>query len=351
MKQRKLGTSGLQVSALALGAMTFGAETDEAEAHRMIGRFLEAGGNLIDTADVYARGASEEIVGRWMARHGDEHDVIVATKGRMPMGDRPNQGGTSRRYLVKAVDASLRRLQVEAIDLYQLHGWDPHTPVEEALGALDDLVTAGKIRYVGVSNLAGWQFQQFLLVARYEDLSPVISLQAQYSLLSREIEWELLPACLDQGIGLLPWSPLGGGWLTGKYRRDEAPSGATRLGEDPTRGVEAYALRNTERTWDVLDAVERIAGARSVPMSQVALAWLLGRPNVDSVILGARTELQLAENLGSVAWELSDEERTALDRVSAPGLPLYPYAFLERYCGETVYEELVTRIEPPAIGG
>ena len=341
----------MHVSVLGLGAMTFGAETDEAEAHRIIGRFVESGGNLIDTADVYAGGTSEEIVGRWLARHGDEHDVVLATKGRMPMGDGPNSRGASRRYLERAIDASLDRLGVDVIALYQVHGWDPATPVEETLEALDGMVAAGKVRYVGVSNLTGWQLEKWVLTARHEGLAPVISLQAQYSLLAREIEWELVPACLAEGVGILPWSPLGGGWLTGKYHRDEAPTGATRLGEDPTRGVEAYALRGTDRTWGILEEVERIASLRNVPMGQVALAWLTGRPGVDSVIVGARTELQLAESLGAVAWDLSAEERGALDRVSAPGIPTYPYGFLERYCDEQVWAELTTRAEPPPIGG
>jgi len=238
MERRTLGPSGLIVSAYALGAMTFGNETDEDEAYAMLDAFVEAGGLVIDVADVYVAGASERIVGRWLADRGLRDEVVLATKARFPVGDEagPNAQGLSRTHLTRAIDASLERLGVEHVDLYQVHAWDPLTPVEEWLTALDDLVRAGKVGHIGVSNLTGWQLQRAALTARHLGLAPIVSLQPQYNLLSREIEWELVPACEAEGIGMLPWSPLGGGWLTGKYRRDERPTGATRLGEDPGAG-------------------------------------------------------------------------------------------------------------------
>lgn len=327
MRFRPLG--GTLVSELCLGTMTFGNESDEAESHRMLDAFVDAGGNFIDTADVYSRGVSEEIIGRWLAVRGRSDDLVIATKVRFPMGDGPNDVGLSRRRINRAVEESLRRLQLDHIDLYQAHCWDPLTPLEETLAAFDDLVRAGKVRYVGLSNFAGWQMQRAVLLTRFRGWAPVVTLQPQYNLLARELEWEVVPVCLDEGVGLLPWSPLGGGWLTGKYRPDERPTGATRLGENPERGVEAYDRRNVERTWRVIEAVTRIAEQRGAgtTLAQVSLNWLLQRPAVTSVILGARTVAQLEDNLGASGWDLSDEEVRALDEVSAPGNP-YPYGFI-----------------------
>jgi len=287
MDYRTLGRSGCSVSTLTLGTMTFGAETDEAGSHAQLDAFVAAGGNLVDVADVYAAGVSEEIVGNWLAAR--------------PIG-------------------------VECVDLYQVHSWDPLTPLEETLRALDDMVRAGKVRYIGLSNFTGWQVQKALAVASAQGLELPVTLQPQYNLLVREIEWEIVPSCEDAGLGLLPWSPLGGGWLTGKYSRAERPSGRTRLGEDPERGVEAYDRRSAQqRTWDVVDAVRQIAEARAVPMAQVALAWLIDRPTVTSVILGARTVEQLSANLGAAGLHLSNDETAALDRASDPGAADYPY--------------------------
>jgi aryl-alcohol dehydrogenase-like predicted oxidoreductase len=308
--------------------MTFGRETEESDSHAQIDRFLDAGGNLIDTADVYADGASEEIIGRWLAKkHAAERDrVVLATKGRFPMGDGPNDVGLSRRHLASALDGSLRRLNVERVDLYQVHAYDPWTPLDETLRFLDDAVHAGKVHYVGLSNFTGWQLQRAVDLAEFRGLTRPVTLQPQYNLLAREIEWEVVPAAETNGLGLLPWSPLGGGWLTGKYSRDEAPTGATRLGENPDRGVEAYDRRSrTERTWDVVDAVRAIATAGGNTMAQVALAWLLARPAVTSVILGARTLEQLDDNLGSVDVTLSTDDIARLDAASDPGAADYPY--------------------------
>src|SRR6478609_2794736 len=316
MEYRTLGSSGCVVSAFTLGTMTFGNETDEAGAHAQLDAFVAAGGNLIDTADVYTPGASEEIIGRWLARQPESvrSQVVLTTKGRFPMGDGLNDVGLSRRHLSDALDASLRRLQVDSVDMYQVHAWDPLTPLEETWGFLDDAVRAGKVRYLGLSNFAGWQIQKAADLALYRGLARPVTLQPQYNLLVREIEWEIIPACAENGLGLLPWSPLGGGWLTGKYTRDERPSGATRLGEDPERGVEAYDRRSgSERTWDVIEAVQAIAAERGVSMAQIALAWLHDRPSMTSVILGARTLEQLRDNLGAAGLHLTPEETAALD--------------------------------------
>jgi aryl-alcohol dehydrogenase-like predicted oxidoreductase len=307
--------------------MTYGTETDETGAHEQLDTFLDAGGTLIDTADVYSGTASESIIGRWLSsRSGARKDIVLATKGRFPVGDGPNDLGLSRRHLADALDGSLRRLGVEVIDLYQVHAYDPYTPLEETLSFLDAAVRSGKIHYVGLSNFVGWQLQKTVDLAEFRGLSVPVTLQPQYNLLVREIEWEIVPACAENGLGLLPWSPLGGGWLTGKYRRDEQPTGATRLGENPDRGVEAYARRSTaERTWQIIEVVSGIAESRGISMSQVALAWLADRPQVSSVILGARTTEQLLDNLAAADLHLSPEENARLNEVSDPGAADYPY--------------------------
>ncbi len=350
MEHRTLGASLLDVSVFGLGTMTFGAEADEPTSHAILDHFVAAGGTFIDTADVYTRGVAEEIIGRWLGARGGADGLTIATKARFPMSDNPADRGAGRAHLHRAVEASLQRLGIETIDLYQVHAWDPHTPLEETLQALDDLVTAGKVRYVGVSNYTAWQLQRAILTARHEGWAPIVSLQPKYSLLSREIEFELLPLCLEENIGVLPWSPLAGGWLTGKYRPDERPTGATRLGEDPARGIEAYDLRNTDRTWTILDEVQAVARARETSMSQVALNWVRGRPGITSVLLGARTVDQLADNLAALDWDLTEDEMRAITEASAPGIPIYPHGFMEAYAGMTVWEDLTTRVEPPGIG-
>jgi aryl-alcohol dehydrogenase-like predicted oxidoreductase len=328
MDYRTLGRSGCSVSALCLGTMTFGAETDEAGAHEQLDLFLEAGGTLVDTADVYSAGMSEQIIGRWLSSRPSEvrDRVVLATKGRFPLTEEPNALGNSRRHLRRALDASLRRLGVEHIDLYQLHAWDPHTPLEETLRFLDDAVHAGKIGYPGLSNFTGWQAQKAVDLAEHEHLAVPVTLQPSYSLLVRGIEFEIVPACQHNGLGLLPWSPLGGGWLSGKYTRDQRPSGGTRLGDDPGRGMEAYdRVSVRERTWDVLEAVQDVAEGRGASMAQVALAWLVARPAVTSVILGARTTDQLRDNLAAADLTLDAAEAERLDEVSDPGAADYPY--------------------------
>src|SRR5229473_2961266 len=327
MDYRTLGRSGCSVSSFCLGTMTFGVETDEQGAHRQLDRFVEAGGTLVDTADVYGDGRSEEIIGRWFAaRPADVTDrVVLATKGRFALDDSPNGMGLSAVHLTRALDGSLRRLGVDAVDLYQVHAFDPWTPLEETLRTLDGFVRAGKIRYYGLSNFTGWQLTKAVHLARALNSAEPVTLQPQYSLLVREIEWEIVPAAVDAGLGLLPWSPLGGGWLSGKYKRDERPAGATRLGEDPNRGMEAYDRRGTERTWNVIDAVQKVAEDRGVSMAEVALAWVTGRPAVTSTILGARTMSQLETNLRSAQLHLTAAETAALDAAGDPQPAGYPY--------------------------
>ena len=244
--------------------MTFGNETDEPGAHAQLDQFVEAGGTLVDTADVYSAGVSEQIIGRWYAdRPADlTEGVVLATKGRFRMGADPNALGLSTRHLTRALDASLRRLGLDRIDLYQVHAYDPHTPLEETLRTLDGFIRAGKINYYGLSNFTGWQLTKAVHLARALGVAQPVTLQPQYSLIVREIEWEIVPAVLDAGMGMLPWSPLGGGWLSGKYRRDERPDADTRLGDDPNRGMEAWDRRGTERTWAIVDAVQSVAEAR-----------------------------------------------------------------------------------------
>ena len=270
---------------------------------------------------------SEEIIGRWLAdRPSDISDrVVLATKGRFPFEAGPNDGGSSARHLTRAIDASLERLGVDSVDLYQVHAWDPRTPLEETLRTLDGFVRSGRTRYYGFSNFTGWQLTKAVGLARELGLAAPVTLQPQYSLIVREIEWEVIPAAQDAGLGLLPWSPLGGGWLTGKYQRDQRPTGDTRLGDDPGRGMEAYDRRGTARTWDIIEAVQRIAEARGTSMATVALAWVTDRPGVTSTILGARTLEQLEDNLSSVEVRLDDDERAALDQASDLQATDYPY--------------------------
>jgi aryl-alcohol dehydrogenase-like predicted oxidoreductase len=326
MEYRNLGGSGTVVSNHCLGTMTFGSESDEATSHAQLDRFLEVGGNFVDTANVYSGGESESIIGRWLTKRTDARDnVVLATKGRFPQAKDRNGVGGSRVNLVRSLDASLRRLQTDYVDLYQLHAWDPITPIEETLRFFDDAVSAGKIRYAGVSNFTGWQLQKAALIAAHRHYTPIVSLQPQYSLLVRDIEFECVPVCENENIGILPWSPLAGGWLTGKYQRDQAPTGATRLGENADRGMEAYAKRNTERTWQVIDEVTAIAKSRGVSAAQVALSWVTDRPAVTATILGARTVEQLDDNLAAADLHLTAEETDRLDTASAPVVSDYPY--------------------------
>jgi aryl-alcohol dehydrogenase-like predicted oxidoreductase len=329
MDHRYLGKTGLKVTELCLGAMTFGRETDEAQSLAMLDRFVAAGGNFIDTADVYSQGRSEEIVGRWLAGQ-DRDGLVIATKVRFgtddPEARRPNRFGLGRKHILAAVDASLRRLGTDYIDLYQVHMWDPGPPLEETLSTLNDLVRSGKVRFIGASNYSGWQLQKAIDLSRANGWEPFTCLQALYNLLDRELEWELLPVCRNEGLGVIPWSPLRGGWLSGKYRRGmAAPAAGTRVEQAEARGwSESWSRYANDRTWRVVDALTAIAAETGKSVAQVALAWLLARPGVTAPIIGARTMAQLDDNLGAVGWALSDEQTRRLDDVSDPVLP-YPY--------------------------
>jgi aryl-alcohol dehydrogenase (NADP+) len=328
MEYRTLGRSGTAVSRLALGTMYFGSETPEQEAFAILDAFLDAGGNLIDTSNVYAGGLVEEILGRWFAARpaAVTDQVVLATKGRFSPEPDINAVGLSRRALGRALEGSLRRLGRDEVDLYQLHAWDPITPVEETLSFLDGAVRAGKIRYVGLSNFTGWQLQLMVSTARQMGVQIPVTLQQQYSLLSRESEYEVVPAALHNAIGLLPWSPLAGGFLTGKYQRAGTPAPGTRAGSDKAlyQWVSAeYA--NSQRNWATIDAVAHIAEKIGVTPAQVALAWAADKPSVTAPIVGARTLAQLAGNLGAAELHLAAEHRAALDEVSAPQPGTYPY--------------------------
>ncbi|WP_375434954.1 aldo/keto reductase [uncultured Hymenobacter sp.] len=328
MKYRKLGKTGIVVSELALGTMYFGDETPEADAFAILDGFVEAGGTLIDTSDVYVGSVAEQVLGRWRAaRPRDLTDrVVMTTKGRFGGGTDPNGAGLSRRHLHRALDASLKRLGVETVDLYQLHASDMQTPVEETLSFLDDAVRAGKIHYVGLSNCTGWQVQLMVSTAQAMGVQVPVSLQAQYSLLSREIEWEIIPAARHNGLSLLPWSPLAGGFLAGKYQRGSTPTADTRAGsqKDLYQWVSAdYA--KSDRNWRTIDTVVRIAKEIGATPTQVALRWLADRLGVAAPIFGARTIAQLHENLGATELVLSAKATQALEAVSAPQAGGYPY--------------------------
>lgn len=325
MEYRYMGATGLRVSELCLGAMTFGRESTEEESYQMLNRFVEAGGNFIDTADVYSWGVSETILGKWL-KGKNRDDLVIATKVRFPMGEGPNDFGLSRKHILAGVEASLRRLDTDYIDLYQVHMWDPNTPLEETLGTLDTLVKSGKVRYIGASNYAGYQLQRAVDISLRMGWEPFSCLQPLYNLLDRSIEWEILPVCEQHGIGVIPWSPLRGGWLSGKYRRGmTAPPANTRV-EDATKfgWSESWDAYNNERTWSILDALFAVAEAVGKTPAQVALRWLLEKPLVTAPIVGARTLKHLEDNLGATGWSLPAELLERLDKVSQMDL-VYPY--------------------------
>jgi aryl-alcohol dehydrogenase-like predicted oxidoreductase len=326
MEYRQLGRSGLRVSTITLGTMGFGGtgwasdvgQIDVDGARRQISMARDAGVNLIDTADVYSEGMSEEIVGK--ALGSDRAEVLLATKVRMPMGDGPNDAGLSRHHIIRGVEASLRRLDTDYIDLYQVHEWDGQTPLEETLGALDSLVQSGKVRYIGASNYAAWHLMKALWTSERHGLSRFVSQQIYYSLQARDAETDLVPVSIDQGLGILVWSPIAGGLLSGKYRRGvDAPAGSRHLGDWSEPPV-----YDEDKLYDTIEALVQIGSDRGVSAAQVALAYIMARPAVTSVIVGARTEEQLADNLGSATLILSDEEVSRLNAVSAQPLR-YPY--------------------------
>ena len=332
MNYRFLGSTGLKVGEICLGAMTFGRETGEELSRKMLETFVEAGGNFIDTADVYTTGASEEIVGRWLQEQSRD-DLVIATKVRFPMREGPNDVGLSRKHILSGIENSLRRLRTDYIDLYQVHCWDETTPLEETLSTLDILVKSGKVRYIGVSNYTSWQLQKAIDMCLGNGWEPFVSLQALYNLLDRDIERGLIDVCENEGLGIMCWSPLRGGWLTGKYRREmaEAPEG-TRVKIAEKQGwSESWSAYNTEHTWKIVDELLTIAAEVEKSPAQIALNWLLNRPAVTCPIIGARTVEQFEDNLGAAEWSLSDEQMERLNRVSElPNGGGYPFNFIEK---------------------
>jgi len=326
MEHRQLGASGLRVSVLTLGTMGFGGrnqfasvgDIDVEGAQRQVDMCLDAGVSLFDTADVYSGGLSEEILGEAIA--GRRDDLLLATKVRFPMGEGTNDAGLSRHHVIRACEASLRRLKTDYIDLYQLHEWDGQTPLEETLSALDTLVTQGKVRYVGASNYCGWQLMKALAAAERGGYPRFASQQIYYSLQGRDAETELIPLTLDQGLGVLVWSPLAGGLLSGKFRRgQDGPAGTRQMSE-----WDEPPVNDPDQLYDIVDALVEIADGHGVSAAQVAIAWLLERPGVTSAIVGARTEEQLADNLAAAELELAADERVRLDELSATPLR-YPH--------------------------
>jgi aryl-alcohol dehydrogenase-like predicted oxidoreductase len=330
MEYRYLGNTGMKVSELCLGAMTFGRESDEKLSFEMMDTFAEAGGTFIDTANVYNRGVSEEIVGRWLANQ-EREQFVIATKVRFPMSDDVNDVGLSRKHIMNSVEQSLRRLQVDYIDLYQVHCWDHGTPIEETLSTLNNLVESGTVRYLGISNFKPHQIQKALDIAHYRGWEPFIALQPLYNLLDRTLEWEIVELCIDEGLGIIPWSPLRGGWLTGKFRRGmAAPPDDTRVALASKQGwSESWEAYNEERTWNVIDMLIAVAEELGKTPAQIALNWVKDQPGVTAPIIGARNMEQLNDNLASVGWALPEDQRQQLDEVSAIPGP-YPYDVVDR---------------------
>ncbi|MET8877053.1 aldo/keto reductase [Nocardia sp. NPDC004604] len=343
MEYRRLGASGLHVPALSFGAGTFGGrgelfsawgDTDAEQARRLVDISLDAGLTMFDTADVYSDGASEEVLGA--AIKGRRDQLLLSTKASLPTGPGPFEAGSGRARLIKAVEGSLHRLGTDYIDLFQLHAFDAHTPVEEVLAALDDLVRAGKIRYLGASNFAGWQLMKSLAAADRHGLTRYVAHQVYYSLVGRDYEWELMPLGRDQGVGAVVWSPLGWGRLTGKIRRGQPLPAGSRLHRTAAAGPPV----DDEQLYSVVDILDELAAETGKTVPQIALNWLLRRPTVSTVIVGARNEEQLRQNLGAIGWELDADQLARLDKASAvtPPYPYYPYYRLPDFA----------RLNPPA---
>ncbi len=329
MEYRFMGRTGLKVSQLCMGTQTFGWGADEPAAHRMASRFVEAGGNFFDTSNIYNEGQSETMLGNWLAQQPDRSKFVIATKVFFPKGDGPNDTGLSRKHILDQIEGSLRRLRTDYIDLYQMHCWDASTPLEETLRTLDDLVRSGKVRYIGASNYTPSQLMRAIMLSEYRGWVRFDCLQPEYSLLVRSTEWELLPLCREEGIGVIAWSPLAGGWLTGKYRRDAPPPPDSRVGR-ADRWDDLPEQRANERTWRIVDALLAIGEKMGKTPAQIALNWVMHRPGVTAPIFGARTIEQLEQNLGAIGWKLSADDMKMLDDASAIALPS-PYSFIARY--------------------
>ncbi len=329
MEYHFMGRTGLKVSELCMGTQTFGWVTEEPLAHHMADAFVEAGGNFFDTSNIYNKGLSETMLGNWLKSRGNRSQLVIATKVFFPTGGGPNDTGLSRKHIFDQIEGSLRRLQTDYVDLYQTHCWDASTPLDETLRALDDLVRAGKVRYLGASNYTASQLTRAIMLGDTHGWARFDCLQPEYSLLVRSTEWELLPLCREEGIGVIAWSPLAGGWLTGKYRRDQPPPPDSRVGR-ADRWDDLPEQRENEHTWQIVEALLEIARVRGKTPSQVAINWVLQQPGVTAPIFGARTMAQLQDNLGSTGWKLMDEEIDCLKASSAIPLPS-PYNFIARY--------------------
>ncbi|ONI75617.1 aldo/keto reductase [Kribbella sp. ALI-6-A] len=321
MDSHFLGRTGLQVSELCLGTMTFGGGTDEATAHRILDSFADAGGTFVDTADTYSSGVSEEMIGSWL-KTKDRDELVIATKVYGEAAPGLPVRGAGRKHVMAAVEASLRRLGTDFIDLYQIHVWDDATPLEETLTTLDALVSSGKVRFIGASNLAGWQLQKAIDLSRHRGLEPYVCLQPLYNLLDRDAEFELIPVAQNEGAGVIAWSPLAGGWLSGKYTKE--------LGGPPagSRSSEAdWESRSSDRTWRVIDTLLAVADETGRTPAQVALRWVMQRPGLTAPIIGVRTPEQLADNLGATGWALDDEQMRRLTEAGETPPP-YPHNLL-----------------------
>ena len=348
MEYRQLGRSGLKVSTITMGTMTFGGvgwaktvgDLGVNEARRLVDICVDAGVNLIDTADAYSQGVCEEILGEIIGGPR-KNDVLVATKVRFPRGDGPNSSGLSRQHLIAGCEASLKRMKTDVIDLYQVHEWDGTTPVEETMEALDTLVRQGKVRYIGCSNFSGWHIMKALGVAERDRYQRFVSQQIHYTLESRDAENELIPISIHQGLGILIWSPISGGLLSGKHRRNQAAPEGTRQ----FAGWTEPPIRDEDRLWNIVDALVEIGDSRGVSAAQVALAWLIGRKGVTSVIIGGRTEAQFRDNLAAAELKLTDEERAGLDKVSQPWLQ-YPYWHQKNTATDRLSEADLSLIAP-----
>ena len=330
MDYRFVGRTGVKVSEIMLGCQTFGWSADEPTAHALADCFVDAGGNFFDTSNTYNEGESERILGTWLRSRGNRHRFVIASKVFFPADDKgPNDNGLTRKHIMDQIDRSLKRLQTDYIDIYQTHCWDASTPLDETLRAMDDLVTAGKVRYIGASNWTASQLVRANMLAEKHHWARIDCLQPEYSLLIRSPEWELLPVCREEGIGVIAWSPLAGGWLSGKYRRDQQPPSDSRVGR-ADRWDDLPEQRESEITWQIVDALIEVSGMCGKSPSQVALNWLLQQPGVTAPVIGARTPAQLEDNLGSVGWSLNAEQIAKLNAASDIPLPS-PYNFIARY--------------------
>jgi aryl-alcohol dehydrogenase-like predicted oxidoreductase len=323
MELRSLGRTGMKVTDLCLGCMMFGGKTNAADAYAIIDRALDAGVNFLDTANVYSVGRSEEATGEALKRNGKRNSVVLATKVHGKMGEGPNDMGNSRRHIVEQCEASLRRLQTDWIDLYQIHRPEPGIPIDETLRALDDLVRSGKVRYLGASTFAAWQLVESLWVSKEYGLNRFVCEQPPYHILDRRIERELIPMAQTYGFGVIPWSPLAGGMLTGKYRRGEAFPEDSRWASYQANPI--MRRRFNEQVFDAIEPLEALAAEKGVTVSQFALAWCMAQPGVTSPIIGPRTMEQLEDNLKAADVTITDEDRKAVDHIVRPGTHITPY--------------------------